>query len=76
MDSHMNARLTARSRELLARKVVEQGVTTAATWVRNGWRLSGSVRSWRRSLWSVTFWEKPRHTLRRYGSKVCQGREE
>ena len=27
MDSHKNARLTARSRELLARKVVEQGVT-------------------------------------------------
>ena len=47
MDSHKNARLTARSRELLARKVVEQGVTlklaaasfsvtakTAAKWVR------------------------------------------
>ena len=47
MDSHKNARLTARSRELLARRVVEQGVTlklaaasfsvtakTAAKWVR------------------------------------------
>jgi transposase InsO family protein len=36
MDSHQNARLTARSRELLARRVVEQGVTakTAAKWVR------------------------------------------
>jgi len=47
MDSHKNARLTARSRELLARRVVEQGVTlklaaasfsvtekTVAKWVR------------------------------------------
>ena len=47
MDSHKNARLTARSRELLALKVVQQGVTlklaaasfsvtekTAAKWVR------------------------------------------
>jgi transposase InsO family protein len=47
MDSHQNARLTARSREVLARRVIEDGVTlklaaasfsvtakTAAKWVR------------------------------------------
>jgi hypothetical protein len=32
MDCHQNARLTLRSRELLIRKVVEQGMTLAK-WV-------------------------------------------